>query len=287
MTRFALATGGTAGHIYPALAVAEELERRGAEVVLVRTGRPFQRQSLFGKARAILAVGPAVTSSRRVLRAQQIDAVFGFGGFAAIGPILAARSLGIWCAILEPNAALGMANRLLVRHVDRIYTGALSQFESEKARRVGLPVRKEIVAAAARRSPPDNRVRILRFDDSLPLDLDAEIINREAIASAYANCDLVVCRGGAGTLAEIAICGLPAVVVPLRSAAEDHQMRNATVYAERGAAVVADERGVTAAVASLMSNQEQRRTIGEKARSLAMPNAARDLVDDAMDALRY
>ena len=278
MTRFALAAGGTAGHIYPALAVAQELERRGAAAVLVRTGRPFQRMSFVGKARAILAIVPAFFSSRRLLRAKKIDAVIGFGGFAAVGPVLAARSLGIWCAILEPNAVLGMANRLLSRFANRIYTGALSQFESRKTRRVGLPVRMEIIAAAARRSAARDRLRILRLDDALQV--------HDNIADAYAACDLVVCRAGAGTLAESAVFGLPAVIVPLRTAAEDHQMRNARVYADRGAAVVTDESGVTDAVARLLANEQERRSIGEKARLMALPNAARDLVDDAMDALR-
>jgi UDP-N-acetylglucosamine--N-acetylmuramyl-(pentapeptide) pyrophosphoryl-undecaprenol N-acetylglucosamine transferase len=308
VTRFALATGGTAGHIYPAVAVAEELRRRGIEVLFLGTmvgwerellesaayrierlpGRPFQRTSLLGKVRALLAIAPAVLAARRLLRANKIDAVIGFGGYAAVGPILAARSLGIWNAILEPNTVLGMANRMLARFANRIYTGALTQSHSSKSVRVGLPVRSEIIAASSRRAASHNaRLRVLRFDDGLSLNVDAEVIRPgEDVAAAYAACDLVVGRAGAGTLAEVSICGLPEVIVPMREAAEDHQTRNARIYEERGAAVVTDEHHLGDAVSFLLSNESERRAIGDRARMMAMPGAGRDLVSDAIDALR-
>lgn len=309
MIRVALAAGGTPGHVYPAIAVAAELERRGADVLFVGTpsgrerellrhhrlellpGRPYQRTTLRGKVAALATVPASVAASFLLLRRERIDAVIGFGGYASVGPILAGRMRRIPTAIVEPNAVLGMANRLLARVAGRVYTGVITQWESPRARRVGVPVRAEIVAAP--RTARDGRVRVLLFDD-LTIDGESVDVIRASelrhIADGYSSCDLVIAHGGAGTLAELAICALPSIIVPLDDAAENHQVRNAVAFAASGGAVVARSAGeMNALLRELTVDDERRTAMGRCAANLAMPDAAKDLVADviaAWDALR-
>ncbi|HUP50593.1 MAG TPA: glycosyltransferase [Thermoanaerobaculia bacterium] len=303
MKRIVLAAGGTAGHVYPAIAVAEELQRRGVDVLFAGTadglerellrghpleilpGLPFQRRALAGRAVALLAVPASVLAARRLLRRGGAAAVVGFGGYASVGPVLAARTLGIPAAILEPNAVLGMANRFLARFADRIYIGAFTRCDAPAARRTGLPLRRQILDAAAR-TISTNGARVLLFDDALAPD-GVKVLrpgDAPSIADAYRSCELVIARAGAGTLAEISLLGLPAIVVPLREAAEDHQWLNAEAYRERGAAIVASS--VTAEmVLGLLDSPEERERLGRAAAALAAPNAARDLVDDLLELI--
>jgi UDP-N-acetylglucosamine--N-acetylmuramyl-(pentapeptide) pyrophosphoryl-undecaprenol N-acetylglucosamine transferase len=104
----------------------------------------------------------------------------------------------------------------------------------------------------------------------------------EDMPHAFASADLVVCRSGASTVAEIAAAGKPAVFVPFPRAADDHQRVNAEALAKHGAAVVVEEsklEGVWLAetIAALLQDPQRLAVMGEAARSLAHPNAARDI----------
>jgi UDP-N-acetylglucosamine--N-acetylmuramyl-(pentapeptide) pyrophosphoryl-undecaprenol N-acetylglucosamine transferase len=93
---------------------------------------------------------------------------------------------------------------------------------------------------------------------------------------------LVVCRSGASTVAEIAAAGKPAVFVPFPRAADDHQRRNAEALAKQGAAVVVEEsklEGVWLAetIAALLQDPQRLQRMGEAARALSHPNAAREI----------
>jgi len=141
----ALIAGGTAGHVNLALSVAEAIRRVAPDVdvlfigapngveatMLARTdwrfeaipGRPFQRTGLIGKAGAVASAARGILEGRRLLRAKGVTYAIGFGAYASFGGTAAARSLGIPTAILEPNAEIGMANRVLRRWVDRVFVG--------------------------------------------------------------------------------------------------------------------------------------------------------------------
>ncbi len=104
----------------------------------------------------------------------------------------------------------------------------------------------------------------------------------EDMPAAFARADLLVCRSGASTVAEIAAAGKPAVFVPFPRAADDHQRVNAEALARAGAAVVVEEsklEGVWLAetIAALLQDPSRLQTMSEAARSLAHPNAARDI----------
>jgi UDP-N-acetylglucosamine--N-acetylmuramyl-(pentapeptide) pyrophosphoryl-undecaprenol N-acetylglucosamine transferase len=96
--------------------------------------------------------------------------------------------------------------------------------------------------------------------------------------------DLIICRAGATTLAELAAAGKPAVLIPFPAATDDHQRKNARVFAEAGAAVVLDERELTAGrlasiSADLVADAPRRQAMGAAIRRLARPDAAERIVD--------
>ncbi|MFN2615582.1 MAG: undecaprenyldiphospho-muramoylpentapeptide beta-N-acetylglucosaminyltransferase [Thermoleophilaceae bacterium] len=140
MPRIVIAAGGTAGHVVPALAVAEALRGRGAEVEFVggeraeaelvpRAGYAFHplqvagidRRNPLRAARAVALAGVAGARARRLLRRLRADAVLGGGGYVA-GPVgLAARTLGLPLAVCEADSRLGLANRLLAPLARRVF----------------------------------------------------------------------------------------------------------------------------------------------------------------------
>ncbi len=158
--RIAIAAGGTAGHVVPALAVADALRASGADVFFVggeraetelvpAAGYPFHRLPVAGldrrnplrAARAAGLAALAVGRARRLLRAQAVDAVIGGGGYVA-GPVgLAARTLRLPLALTEADSHLGIANRLLAPFAERVFLAfALPGREGDRYLVTGRPV---------------------------------------------------------------------------------------------------------------------------------------------------
>ncbi len=170
MTRLLIAAGGTGGHIYPGLAVAQEFAARhaDAEISFVGTERglegriigdagfevhllraePLRGGSLLRKAKAALALFPALSDARRLLKKVQPDAVVGVGGYVSGPLLLSAARQGIPTLILEPNFDPGLANKWLARFVDRAavaWEDTARHFRG-KAFVAGNPIRPEIAA---------------------------------------------------------------------------------------------------------------------------------------------
>jgi len=209
MIRIVLTTGGTGGHIFPALSVAEAIKtlEPTAEVVFVggggpegalatKAGIPFvglPAKGIFGRGLRGLAaplwMGKAFGQALRLLKRARPQVVVGFGGYAGFMPVAAARVLGIATAIHEQNSIPGMTNRLLGRFVDKIfvtYPDRDHAFPLEKTSRLGNPIRGNI--AAASKPPVANRRHLLILGGSqgaravndavlavLPRLLDADI----------------------------------------------------------------------------------------------------------------
>lgn len=351
-----VAGGGTGGHLFPALAVADELRRRdpswpiefvggrrGLETRLVpAAGYPLRTLPLSGLkgagpvARAVAVAAAAAGTARCLLwmLRHRPALVVGVGGYASGPAVLAARLLGVRTMLMEQNHFPGATNRWLARWVDAVCT------PSEAARRrlggkgivTGNPVRAAF--GRIRDKEPGEEVSLLVFGGSrgarsinravveaLPalarLNPPPRIVHQaggdaaDEVEGAYraagypsfevrsflddmpgrvAAADLVVCRAGATTLAELAAAGRPAILVPYPHAADDHQRLNAEAVERAGGAVVLldrDLRGETLAreIGRLAADPALRRRMGEAARRLARPDAAARIADQAQRLL--
>ncbi|MFC3603600.1 undecaprenyldiphospho-muramoylpentapeptide beta-N-acetylglucosaminyltransferase [Deinococcus soli (ex Cha et al. 2016)] len=166
MSLVVMATGGTGGHIYPAVATARELSRRGHEVLLLgqrggmeervsrEQGLPFEGVDAGKLARSgqgrpdpreLLRAGQGVLQARSVLNRLKPGVVVGYGGFASLPGVLAAQSLGVPTVLHEQNARLGLTQRLAVRKARAVGTAyeRVIGLDAQLATMVGMPVREE------------------------------------------------------------------------------------------------------------------------------------------------
>lgn len=173
MRRVVLTTGGTGGHIFPALAVAEEIKRRHPDCDVLFVGGRHGREKEFAEraglrflglpvrgviGRGFKAVGAMMGLGVAVLRSWWLmlrfkpEAVVGFGGYAGFAPVLAACLRGVPCAVHEQNSYPGSTNRLLGRWVDRVFMSFPDShgfFNAAKAEQTGNPVRAALVRHGA------------------------------------------------------------------------------------------------------------------------------------------
>lgn len=190
VVRLIITGGGTGGHLFPGVAVAEAIlaERPGSEVLFIGTdrqvdnrvlgNRPFastaircqglKGQSLMGRLAALWHLPLAVWSAGRIIKKFRPDLVLGVGGYVTGPVVLAAWLLGIPTCIHEQNSVPGLANRWLGKIVRRIFLslpGSEKYFPMERIRLTGNPVRAEILAAAqgqnARRDEPVRTLLVL------------------------------------------------------------------------------------------------------------------------------
>ncbi|MGC1618114.1 MAG: undecaprenyldiphospho-muramoylpentapeptide beta-N-acetylglucosaminyltransferase [Candidatus Acidiferrum sp.] len=344
-----IAGGGTGGHVFPALAIAQEWLSRGKEreVVLVGTERGIEMKlvpqaglpletlrvaGLKGKGgvtlvKNLLMLGPAMLDARRVLRKHKPVAAFGVGGYAA-GPMLLATWLSrVPNVIFEPNAEPGLTNRLLAKLSKRIATGyeISAQAWEKKAVVTGCPVRAEFFSIAPRKPAkpfrllvtggsqgalPINRALVDAMDRLALRKNDLSIVHQtgerdyNAVRTAYARreinaevapfltnmaerfawADVIVCRAGAITAAEIAAAGRAAIFIPFGAATDSHQLRNAQEMQRAGAGRLIPEQELTAErltseIFSLVDQPDQIEKQSNAAKAVARRNATRDIVN--------
>ncbi len=349
--RWAIAGGGTGGHVTMALALAEEIaaageavlfvgSERGLEARLVRPAgfelvtlpvRPYAGRGPLAKLAALLAFTTTTIAALGLLRRRRIDVVLSVGGYAAAPAAAAAIALRRPLAIIEPNAVPGRTNRGMARFAKRVFT-AFSAAEPAFAGRApvettGAPLRRALLdsfaGAGARRAPaPPFRLLIVggsqgarqlndAMIEALP-DLDPARLevfhqtgaaDRERVEEAYRNAgfhaevvefdstltaryrwaDVVLCRAGALTVAELALAGLPSLLVPYPHAADDHQRANARALAASGAGQLLDpahfdRKQLASALGALLERPDTLIEMGRRARALARPDAARQIV---------
>lgn len=200
-----LSAGGTGGHLYPAEALAQELLRRGHNVVIVTDKRGHAFKSLgdkvsihvvsaatlgagiAGKLRAVARMGAGVVQSHRLLAKIKPDVVIGFGGYPSVPAVLAAQMAGVPTLLHEQNAVLGKANALLSRKARVIATAlpgtrGMKDKDAQKVITTGNPVRDAIVAARDAAYPADaQRLNILITGGSQAARIFSEIVP-EAVA---------------------------------------------------------------------------------------------------------
>lgn len=335
----AVMAGGTGGHVFPALAVAETLREQGMQVFWIGTRRGLESrlvpehgfpmewvriEGLRGKGLVQRLTGPfqllaALWQARAILRRRRPDLVLGMGGFVSGPGGLAARALGLPLVIHEQNSVPGMTNQWLARLATRVFEAFPGSFPAaRRAAVVGNPVRAAIAAVpppAERCAGRTGRSRLLvvggslgarALNETVPAALalipesERPLVRHQAgertldlaraayaaagveaqvtpfirdMAEAYAWADLVVCRSGALTVAELAAVGVASILVPFPFAVDDHQTGNARYLADAGAARLVSQRDLApAALAAWLSE-----LLADRAHLLAMAQAARTL----------
>jgi UDP-N-acetylglucosamine--N-acetylmuramyl-(pentapeptide) pyrophosphoryl-undecaprenol N-acetylglucosamine transferase len=339
--RMVVAGGGTGGHLFPGLAVAERIaaEPDGAVLfvgsssgiearIVPRTAfgfRPIPIRGLRGRGwRGALQIAwqlpAAVVRAWRIVGEFRAQIVLGVGGYASFPVVLGAWLRGVPSVLLEQNARPGLANRVLGRLAARICTTfneARTGFPAGKVVRTGNPVRT--FTLPQRRSPEGFTLLVFggsqgarRINDAmcaaaatLCADIpglqivhqtgaeDCERLRRtyaevgaradvhpfiEDMGAAYARADLVVCRAGATTVAELTALGKAAILVPYPFAADDHQRANAAVLADHGAGILIldselTEERLAATVIELAGDRQRLIAMEKAARALAVPDA--------------
>jgi UDP-N-acetylglucosamine--N-acetylmuramyl-(pentapeptide) pyrophosphoryl-undecaprenol N-acetylglucosamine transferase len=347
-----VAGGGTGGHVYPGIAVAEELKRRHADIQVLFVGtrrgleavavpeagfpirhvltRGFSRRRAWRWPGAALANLVGFVQSLWIVASWRPDVVLGTGGYVS-GPVaFAAWVLRRPLVIQEQNSIPGLANRWLGRLADEVHLSfveARSYFARKDNLKVsGNPVRGYILSGdreqamrefgldparptvfvfggsrgahrinegaldAMRRLKGRLDVQFILQTGREDFDRARDIVEREQLPAkvlpflqrihmAYAAADLVVCRSGAMTLAEIAVCGTPAILVPYPFAAHNHQAVNASNLVDRGAAAMILDRDLTGErlakeIAHWLSDRQGLSRLSANARLFARPDAA-------------
>ena len=314
--------GGTGGHIYPAIAIADEIKKREPESEILYIGNEIglekdivprsgydirfvsakwiDRRNIFKIADTGFHTLRGIVQAHRIMKKFKPEVVVGTGGYVCFPVIYAAHRLGVRCYIHEQNAFPGMANKALERFVDKIFLGfpeAGAYFkEPEKHVVTGNPVREEFFGsdrAVARKkleipaeafvvfvfggSQGSEAVNYAMFDlidkvsgseniyllfatgsmyyDEVMEKMSALGIKKseririspyvEDMAGYIAAADIVVGRSGALSVAEICVSGRAAVMIPSPNVTGNHQFFNAKSVADKGGAVIIEERDLT------------------------------------------
>ena len=344
--------GGTGGHLYPLLALADLWkDAYDGNILFIGTAKGLESRvvpehgyrflsvqargltgGVVGKLLALFSLGIGTVQSWRVLRSFCPKVVIGSGGYVSAPVLLAARLLGIPTVLMEQNARAGKTVRLLSRFADCVCTcwpeAADSGLPADKVALTGNPIRREVVQAQREQgrqtySLSAEKPCVLITGGSqgaaslnkavlkaLPLwrDRDWTVIHLtgpkhldevkdkaqpileggridyrpvsylQDMASAYAACDLAVCRAGATTLCEIMAVGRPAIVVPYPYAAENHQEANAaSLVAAGGALRLSDEQveeKLAQAVSDLLEDPARLDAMAQASQSMGRPNAS-------------
>jgi UDP-N-acetylglucosamine--N-acetylmuramyl-(pentapeptide) pyrophosphoryl-undecaprenol N-acetylglucosamine transferase len=336
--------GGTGGHIFPALAVAQKMRSAGWRVVWLGNPEGMEAKLVPQHGFEMVWVKFSALRGKGILRklllpfnllrgfwqglkaVRQVrpNVVLGMGGYITFPGGMMAALTGVPLVLHEQNAVAGLANRVLAGVADRILSGFPEVLN--KGQWVGNPVRDEI----ARLAPPAERfagrggpLHVLVIGGSLGAQALNEAVPQgmamltgeelpqivhqagvkhidalkanygaagvlahcvpfiEDMAGAYDWADLVICRAGALTIAELAAAGVASILVPFPHAVDDHQSANARFLVNVGGAFLLQQGELTPDSIALLRNysRQQLLEMAEKARSLARPDAAADVAN--------
>ena len=340
--------GGTGGHVYPAMAVADYLVQQGWKIVWLCTengmenrlieNKGYQKamitmQGVRGKGLKGWLMLPfrllnAFSQAHFAIKQYQPNVVLGMGGFAAFPGGVMARVLGKPLVIHEQNSVAGLTNKVLALFATKTLAAFPSAFKNKaNVSLVGNPVRADIAAIEAPQVRFEARQGALRLlvvggslgaqalNDTIPkalallaglqrpivvhqagekhlasLQKNYQLANVEGdakafiadMASMYAWADIVICRAGALTVAELSAAGVASVLVPFPHAVDDHQTHNAHYLSAAGAATLIAQTDFTVArVADLLQQmtREQCLAMAMKARALGLPTATKQVAD--------
>lgn len=345
-----IAAGGTGGHIYPGIAVANEVMRRdeASEILFVGTARGLEKKivpdngfqlslidssglknvGLIGKIKGLTVLPKSLLEARKIIRQFRPHVVVGAGGYVSGPVLLMAAIMGIPTLVMDSNALPGFTNRRLARFVDKAaltFEEALPFF-GKKGVVTGNPVRHEFFEVKEKKIGDGFHVLIFggsqgarainnAMQDALgSLGSHSELLtvthqtgeaDFERIRDAYAasalstadvrpfisdiftefeKADLIICRAGATTCAEVAAAGRATIMVPLPTAADDHQRKNAEALERAGAAKMLLQKDLNGErlaeeIIGLIEQPARLQEMQAAAKSLSRPDAASATVD--------
>lgn len=350
--RVLIAGGGTGGHLFPGIALAEEVTTRHHKnsVVFVGTDRGLEARvvpaagypleiiparglkgmGFWRLMQGIFTLPMALFASWRILRKYRPDVVVGVGGYASFPVVFCAWLQRVPTCVQEQNALPGLTNRVLGRIVKVVFIAfeeARRYFPAGKANLIGNPIRAKLTDNFLRSRAAHAKFTVLVFGGSLgakrvnalmleALDhlgdlkegmrfvhqtgkadleavrqgyaargFDAEVVEFiDDMSSAYATADLVVCRAGATTVAELTVCKKAAILIPYPFATDNHQEVNARSLVDAGAALMFREAELTGQILAtnirgLKESPDRLRRMEKQAGSLGRPEAAKELAD--------
>lgn len=348
--------GGTGGHIFPAISIANEIKLRfpdakflfvgakdrmemervpqaGYEIVgLDITGikRSFSKDNLLFP----LKLFKSIRAAKGIVKEFNPDVVIGTGGFASGPTLYVATKSHIPSIIQEQNSYPGITNKLLAKKVAKIcvaYDGLELFFPKEKIVKTGNPVRQDLLEIDRKREEAlkfyalDKNKKTLvilggslgsaRINETVEKDLNALIgLDLQIIWQTgkyyykkyshldenskvqildfvqrmdllYAAADLIISRAGAGTISELCLVGKPVIFIPSPNVAEDHQTKNAMAVVKNDAAILLKETELdqlVQVVGNLKNDMGMQKKFEKNIRSLALPDATKDIVDEVM-----
>lgn len=352
--RFILSGGGTGGHIYPAIAIADELRRRypDCDILFVgaqdkmemqkvpQAGYPIKGLWISGIQRSLtldnamfpLKMFSSLLKARTIIREFRPDVAIGTGGFAS-GPLLrVAAAAGVPTLIQEQNSYPGITNKWLSAkarkvcvaydHLDRFFPAGkivktgnpvrqdLLQIDGKSAeglahfglsqtkktllvlggslgsRRINQLIAKEVVNIAAQDVQVIWQCGKFYYEEYKSYENDTIRVRAfiERMDLAYAAADVIISRSGASSVSELCIVGKPVIFIPSPNVAEDHQTKNAQAIVDAKGAVLLKENQLDTQFAKtftdLLQNEAWQAELGRNIRSLALPDATRDIVDE-------
>ena len=355
-----LSGGGTGGHIFPAVAIANQIKKQVPDADILFVGAQgrmemekvpaagykiiglwisgLQRKLTLSNLSFPFKVISSVLKARKILNDFKPDVVIGTGGYAS-GPMLRAASLkGIATLIQEQNSYPGITNKILSKKVSKIcvaYEGMDTFFPKEKIILTGNPVRQDLQEVANKREEglqffnldgtkktilvvggslgakgineamgkglqqlADHNIQLIWQTGKIYIETAkqqtapfaaknikaVDFITRMDLA--YAIADVVVSRAGAGAISELCIVQKPSIFVPLPTAAEDHQTKNALSLVHKNAAILvkdaeAKDKLVNEAV-KLISDTAKQQELKQNMARLALPNAAEMITNEVL-----
>ncbi|HYA12794.1 MAG TPA: undecaprenyldiphospho-muramoylpentapeptide beta-N-acetylglucosaminyltransferase [Syntrophales bacterium] len=347
-----IAGGGTGGHLFPGIAIAEEFLKRDQNnnILFIGTERGLEKRILGdlgfnlatldvegikgkGMIKAISAlwkIPRSLMRSYRLIREFRPDIVIGVGGYSSGPVVMAAHFMGIKTAVAEQNALPGITNRILGKFVDKIFitfSETKEWFAGTKTTVSGNPVRAAFFKGGHESKRGMGKFTLLIFGgsqgahainmtvlDALPylegIKINLKIIHQTGgvdlkivsetyqskgfdaevlpfitdMAQAYGYSDLLICRAGATSIAEVTACGKASILIPFPYAANDHQTKNAEALVKAGAAVLIreadlDSKKLAEVVHHFYSHPEIIREMEIKSASLGNKKAAADIVN--------
>jgi len=359
--KFILSGGGTGGHIYPAIAIANELKLRfpEAEFLFVGAQDKMEMQKVPQAGYAIEGLWIAgiqrkltlqnmlfpfklmssLLKSRKIIKRFQPSAVIGTGGFAS-GPLLQmANSMNIPTVIQEQNSYPGITNKMLSKKANAIcvaYENLERFFPKEKIVFTGNPVRQDLLDVENKRSEgilyfklDANKKTLLVLGGSLGARRINQLIEKELdflLANGiqifwqcgklyyedykkyndkenvqvvafidrmdliYAAADFVISRAGASSVSELCLVGKPTIFIPSPNVAEDHQTKNAKAIVDKKGAILLKETELDSifetTFSDLISNENKQKELSQNIKSLAKPNATKDIVEEIIKLVK-